>query len=193
MPTDVSKEADVKDMVEKTVAVYGRLDCAFNNAGIVQLPTPLIEQMEETFDQIMNVNAKGIWLSMKHEIPEMLKNNSGAIVNMSSVGGITSFRSAPIYTASKYAVLGLTKAVAPEYAKSGIRINAVCPGAIEIDIIVRFFSDNSQIEEQLRQMHPIGRIGKPEEVANAVTWLCSHQASFVTGHFLLIDGGFVAQ
>ncbi|MGH7792614.1 MAG: SDR family NAD(P)-dependent oxidoreductase, partial [Thermodesulfobacteriota bacterium] len=133
--TDVSKEADVRMMVEKIMKAYGRLDYAFNNAGIDQSPGPLVEQAEETFDQIMNINVKGVWLSMKYEIPRMLNNGGGAIVNMASVGGLIGFPGVPIYIASKHAVLGLTKSVALEYAKSGIRINAVSPAAIETDMV----------------------------------------------------------
>ena len=191
--TDVSKEADVKTMVEKTIKVYGRLDFAFNNAGIEQIPTPLAEQTEETFNQITNINVKGVWLSMKYEIPQMLKNGGGAIVNMSSVAGLIGFPGIPLYVASKHAVLGLTRSAALEYAKSGIRINAVCPGAIETDMFERFVKDNEQVRSQVMAMHPIGRSGKPEEIANAVVWLCSDRASFITGQSLALDGGFTAQ
>ena len=191
--TDVSKEAEVKAMVEKTIKAYGRLDYAFNNAGIEQLPTPLAEQTEETFNQIMNINVKGVWLSMKYEIPQILENGGGAIVNMSSGGGLVGVPGFPIYVASKHAVIGLTKSVALEYAKPGIRINAVAPGVIETDMFERAVKDNEQVREYLMTMHPIGRSGKPEEIANAVVWLCSDGASFVTGHTLVVDGGFTAQ
>ena len=191
--TDVSKEADVKTMVEKTIKAYGRLDFAFNNAGIEQLPTPLAEQTEETFHQITNINVKGVWLSMKYEIPQMLKNGGGAIVNMSSVAGLIGFPGVPLYVASKHAVLGLTKSAALEYAKSGIRINAVCPGAIETEMYERLVKENEQVRHQVMAMHPIGRSGRPEEVANAVVWLCSDAASFITGQSLALDGGFTAQ
>lgn len=191
--TDVSKETDVSAMVEKTIATYGHLDYAFNNAGIEQIPTPLVEQTEETFDQVMDINVKGVWLCMKHQIPQMLKNGGGAIVNMSSVAGIVGTPGLPIYIASKHAVLGLTKAVALEYAKEGIRINAVCPGVIETDLFNRAVADNPEVIERLIAMHPIGRVGKPEEIAEAVIWLCSDKASFVTGQSLPLDGGYVAQ
>lgn len=187
--TDVAKEADVKAMVEKTIQAYGRLDYAFNNAGIEQLPTPLVEQTEETFDKVMNINVKGVWLSMKYQIPQMLKNGGGAIVNMSSVAGLIGTPTLSIYVASKHAVLGLTKSVALEYAKSGIRVNAVCPGYIQTQMVERF---DRQMQEQMVQMHPIGRAGQPEEIAEAVVWLCSDKASFVTGHSLTLDGGYVA-
>ena len=190
--TDVSKETDVSAMVEKTIATYGHLDYAFNNAGIEQIPTPLVEQTEETFDQVMDINVKGVWLCMKHQIPQMLVSGGGAIVNMSSISGMIGASGLPIYVASKHAVLGLTKSVALEYAKEGIRINAVCPGMIETDLLDRVFA-NQEVKERLIAMHPIGRVGKPEEIAEAVVWLCSDKASFVTGQSLPLDGGYVAQ
>lgn len=191
--TDVSKEADVRMMVEKIVKAYGRLDYAFNNAGIEQLPSQLVEQTEETFDQIMDINVKGVWLSMKHEIPQMLNNGGGAIVNMASAAGLIGFPGVPIYVASKHAVLGLTKSVALEYAKSGIRINAVSPAAIETDMVDRFVGKEGEARQQLTAMHPVGRMGRPEEIADAVIYLCSDRASFITGQSLTVDGGFTAQ
>ncbi|MGB7290798.1 MAG: SDR family oxidoreductase [Thermodesulfobacteriota bacterium] len=191
--TDVAIEQDVKAMVEKTVATYGHLDYAFNNAGIEQLPTPLVEQGEETFDQIMDINVKGVWLSIKYEIPQMLKNGGGAIVNTASVAGLIGVPGIPIYIASKHAVLGLTKSVALEYAKSGIRINAVSPAAIETDMVDRFVGKEGDARQQLAFMHPIGRMGTPEEIANAVIYLCSDKASFITGQSLAVDGGFTVQ
>ena len=190
--TDVAKQADVSAMVDKTMQVYDRLDYAFNNAGVEQIPTPLAEQTEEDFDRIININVKGVWLCMQHQIPQMLKNGGGAIVNMSSIAGIIGRSGFPIYAASKHAVLGLTKSVALEYVKEGIRINAVCPAGIETDLFDRI-ADNPQQRERIAAMHPIGRVGKPEEIANAVVWLCSDKASFVTGHSLTLDGGYVAQ
>ncbi len=191
--TDVTQAADVEAMVEQTMRSYGRLDYAFNNAGIEQTPSPLVEQTEEMFDQIIDINVKGVWLSMKYQIPQMLKNGGGAIVNMSSVAGLVGMAGIPIYVASKHAVVGLTKSVALEYAKQGIRVNAVSPGAIETDMFDRFVKDNPQAREQMMAMHPLGRAGKSEEIANAVVWFCSDEAAFVTGQTLALDGGFTAQ
>jgi NAD(P)-dependent dehydrogenase (short-subunit alcohol dehydrogenase family) len=188
--TDVSKESDVKAMIEQTLATFGRLDCAFNNAGIVQAPTPLPDQTEETYDQIMDINVKGVWLSLKHEIPAMLKTGGGAIVNNSSVGGLVGFATAPVYVASKHAIIGLTKSVALEYATQHVRVNAVAPGTIE----TRMFRDFApEVRQMLESAHPMGRIGQPEEIASTVVWLCSDGASFVTGQTVPIDGGYTAQ
>jgi NAD(P)-dependent dehydrogenase (short-subunit alcohol dehydrogenase family) len=191
--TDVAQEADVKAMVEDTITTFNRLDYACNNAGIEQFVTPITEQTAETFDQIMNINVKGVWLGIKYQIPQMLKNGGGAIVNISSTAGLVGFPGLAIYSASKHAVLGLTKCAALEYAKSGIRVNAICPGAIQTEMIERFAEVNPEMVEQIKQIHPIGRFGKPEEIADAVVWLCSDKASFMTGHSLAIDGGFVVQ
>jgi len=191
--TDVANENDVKSLVEKTIKTYGRLDYAFNNAGIEGEPASLVDQTSTVFDSVMNINVKGVWLSMKYEIPQMLKNGGGSIVNMSSAAGVIGFAQMAIYVASKHAVLGLTKSAALEYAKSGIRINAVAPGAIETDMLQRTVDANSQLREQFNAMTPIGHIGKPEEIANAVAWLLSDKASFVTGHTLLVDGGVVSR
>jgi len=191
--TDVTKEDDVKSLVEDTIKVYGRLDYAFNNAGIEEMMTPFVEQTSDAFDQIMNVNVKGVWLSMKYEIPEMIRSGGGAIVNNSSVAGIMGFPQMPIYIASKHAVLGLTKSAALEYAKSGIRINAVAPGGVETNMAKRIVEHDHRFLETVTSMHPIGRIADPEEIANAVVWLLSNKASFVLGHTLLIDGGMVSR
>jgi len=190
--TDVSKESDVKAMIERTLAKFGRLDCAFNNAGIEQALTPLPDQTEETYDQIMDINVKGVWLSLKHEIPAMLKTGGGAVVNNASVAGLLGFATAPVYVASKHAVVGLTKAVALEYAKQNVRVNAVAPGAIETRMF-HDFATAPEVKQMLESAHPIGRIGQPQEVASAVLWLCSAGASFVTGQIVPIDGGYTAQ
>jgi NAD(P)-dependent dehydrogenase (short-subunit alcohol dehydrogenase family) len=187
---DVTKEADVKAMVDKTVDVFGRLDIAFNNAGMVGENPSLIEQTEAEYDRTMNVNVKGVWLSMKHEFAQMLKQGSGAIVNMASVVGVVALPNRLLYAASKHAVVGLTKAAALQYAKVGIRINGVAPGAIQTDM---FEAATDEAKAYLAGLHPIGRVGTPLEVANAVLFLSSDMASFVTGETLMIDGGFVAQ
>jgi NAD(P)-dependent dehydrogenase (short-subunit alcohol dehydrogenase family) len=191
--TDVANEDDVRSLVEKTVKTYNRLDYAFNNAGIGETTTPLVEQKSNVFDQIMNVNVKGVWLCMKYEIPQMIRSGGGAIVNMSSGAGLMGFPQKSIYVASKHAVLGLTKSAALEYAKSGIRINAIAPGTVETETLKQAAGDNKQFLETLKSMHPIGRIGDPEEIANAVVWLLSDKASFVLGHTLLVDGGMVSR
>ena len=193
MKTDVANETDVRSLVEYTVKTYGRLDYAFNNAGIEEIMTPFLDQTTEKFDQIMNINVKGVWLSMKYEIPEMIRTGGGAIVNNSSVAGIMGFPQMAIYIASKHAVLGLTKSAALEYAKSGIRINAIAPGGVETEMADRVNENTPQWLETLTSMHPIGRIADPEEIANAVVWLLSEKASFVLGHTLIVDGGVVSR
>ena len=190
--TDVSKETDVKAMIAQTLATFGRLDCAFNNVGIEQALTPLPDQTEETYNQIMDINVKGVWLSLKHEIPAMLKTGGGAIVNNASVAGLIGFATAPVYVASKHAVIGLTKAVALGYANQHIRVNAVAPGAIETRMF-RDFATAPEVRQMLESAQPMGRIGQPEEIASTVVWLCSDGASFVTGQTFPIDGGYTAQ
>ncbi|MBW4541965.1 MAG: SDR family oxidoreductase [Myxacorys chilensis ATA2-1-KO14] len=198
---DVTKEADVKAMVDKAVSIFGRLDIAFNNAGTVGENPSLIEQPEAEYDRIMNVNVKGVWLSMKHEIAQMLKQGSGSfasggtmcIVNTSSGAGVVAVPTQPLYTASKHAVVGLTKAAALQYAKAGIRINAVAPAAIETDMFEAATGGQDEVKAYITGLHPIGRIGTPLEVANAVLFLSSDLASFITGETLMVDGGYVAQ
>ncbi len=189
--TDVSKASDVKAMVDQTLAIFGRLDFAFNNAGVEQALTPLPEQTEETYDQIMDINVKGVWLSLKHEIPAMLKTGGSAIVNNSSVAGLIGLAMAPVYVASKHAVIGLTKSVALEYAKQHVRINAIAPGAIETRMF-RDFASAPEVKQTLESAIPTGRIGQPEEIASTVVWLCSDGASFVTRQTFAIDGGYSA-
>jgi NAD(P)-dependent dehydrogenase (short-subunit alcohol dehydrogenase family) len=193
VPADVTKETDVKAMVDKAVSVFGRLDIAFNNAGTVGENPSLIEQPEAEYDRIMNVNVKGVWLSMKHEIAQMLKQGSGAIVNTASGAGVVALPNVPLYTASKHAVVGLTKAAALQYAKAGIRINVVAPGAIQTDMFEAATGGQNEAKAYMAGLHPIGRIGTPLEVANAVLFLSSDLASFITGETLMVDGGYVAQ
>lgn len=190
---DVSDDASVKKMVDKTIEHFGRLDYAFNNAGIEGYSAITHECTNENWDKTMGINLKGVWLCMKYEIPYMLKQNKGAIVNNASIAGLVGFPNIPAYVASKHGVVGLTKNAALEYAKTGIRVNAVCPGVIKTPMIDRFTGKNKEVEKQFESMEPVGRMGEPEEVAQAVTWLCSDASSFVTGHAMPVDGGWVAQ
>jgi NAD(P)-dependent dehydrogenase (short-subunit alcohol dehydrogenase family) len=190
---DVSKAEEVTAMVVKTIAAFGRLDYAFNNAGIEGTQANTFDCTEENWDKTIAVNLKGIWLCMKHEIPELLKQGKGAIVNCASVAGLIGFAGLPAYVASKHGVVGLTKTTALEYAKIGIRVNAVCPGVIQTPMIDRLTGKTKEAIEQFTGLEPMGRFGLPEEIANAVVWMCSDEASFVTGHAMTVDGGFVAQ
>jgi NAD(P)-dependent dehydrogenase (short-subunit alcohol dehydrogenase family) len=190
---DVSSENDVKNLLQKTIDMFGRLDCAFNNAGIEGKQASTSDCTNENWDQVININLKGVWLCMKYEIPQMLKQGGGAIVNCSSIAGLIGFPGIPAYVASKHGVIGLTKTAALEYAKSNIRINAVCPGVIQTPMIDRFIHGEAQIQKQLVDGEPIGRVGQPDEIAQAALWLCSDAASFVTGHPMVVDGGWVAQ
>lgn len=190
---DVSKTEDVKAMIEKTIATFGRLDYAFNNAGIEGSNGTTQECTEENWDKTIGINLKGIWLCMKYEIPEILKQGKGVIINCASIAGLVGYIGLPAYVASKHGIIGLTKTAALEYAKQGIRVNAVCPGAIKTPMIDRITGNKKEVEEQFAGLEPIGRLGQPEEVANAVLWLCSDEASFVTGHAMAVDGGWVAQ
>lgn len=190
---DVSQPAEVKAMVEKTVAHFGRLDYAFNNAGIEGQSAPTADTTQENWDRTIGVNLTGVWLCMKYEIPEILKQGGGAIVNCASIAGLVGFQGLSAYVASKHGVVGITKTAALEYAKTGLRINAVCPGVIKTPMIDRFTGKNKEAEKQFADMEPVGRLGQPEEVASAVLWLCSDGASFVTGQPLAVDGGWIAQ
>src|SRR5215467_10307376 len=166
--TDVAKEKDVKAMIERTLETFGRLDYAFNNAGIEETLTPLPNQTEEAYDQIMDINVKGVWLSLKHEIPAMLKTGGGAIVNNSSIAGLIAVAMTPIYIASKHAVIGLTKSVALEYARQNIRVNAIAPGTIETRMLYEVAKD-PQVREMFASSTPVGRVGRPDEIASTVT------------------------
>ena len=187
---DVSDTQAVKEMVDWIVATYGRLDAAHNNAGIQTPQRPMAEITDEEFDRTVAVDLKGVWNCMRYEIIQMLKQGGGAIVNTSSQGGVTGFPGHAAYIACKHAVIGLTRTAAIDYAAKGIRINAVCPGAIRTPMAEELIRRNPQIEAELLRDIPAGRLGRPEEIANAVLWLCSPQASFVDGHALLVDGAF---
>ncbi|MDQ1924395.1 SDR family oxidoreductase [Massilia pseudoviolaceinigra] len=189
---NVTRAAEVEALIDKTVAYYGRLDCAFNNAGIEEEHLPLADADEALFDRIMNVNVKGTWLCMKYEIRQMLKQGSGSIVNTASVAGLVGAPTQPIYAASKHAVVGMTKTAAAEYAREGIRINSVCPGVVNTPMMGRALEREPLREKKLRNVHPMGRFAEPVEIANAAMWLCSDQSSFVTGHQLAVDGGLTA-
>jgi NAD(P)-dependent dehydrogenase (short-subunit alcohol dehydrogenase family) len=180
-------------MVEQVVVHFGRLDIAFNNAGIDIEHEPLAKTTEETFDRLMSVNVKGVWLCMKFEIQQMLKQGSGAIVNTSSIGGLIGAPRQPIYGATKHAVLGMTKAAAVEYGRKGIRINAVCPGIIRTEMTERAVARDPRRKAYIEQAHPIGRMGEAEEIARAVVFLSSDDAAFVIGHSMAVDGGFTAR
>jgi NAD(P)-dependent dehydrogenase (short-subunit alcohol dehydrogenase family) len=188
---DVSREADVQKMVEATLKAYGRLDVAFNNAGVEQIGKPLLEQNESDYHAVMDVNVKGVFACLRHEIAAMLRSGGGAIVNNASVAGLIGMIGAPVYTASKHAVIGLTKAVAIEFAKQGVRVNAIAPGAVDTSMMGRVTEKTPR--EKLERIHPMNRFASPEEIASGVLWLCSPGASFVTGATLSLDGGFTAQ
>ncbi len=190
---DVSKASDVQAMVKKTVRTFGRLDYAFNNAGIEGVSGITQDCTEKNWDRTIGVNLKGVWLCMKYEIPHIRKQGKGAIVNCASIAGLVGFPGLPAYVATKHGVVGLTKTAALENAKLGIRVNAVCPGVIKTPMIDRFTGKKKEAEQQFIKAEPIGRLGEPEEVANAVVWLCSDAASFVTGDAIAVDGGWIAQ
>ncbi len=191
--TDVSKAVEVQALISTAVETYGRLDCAHNNAGISGGGRALTaEYPEETWHQVIAVNLTGVWLCMKYEIPQMLHQGGGVIVNTASVAGLIGGRGLAAYVASKHGVVGLTKTAALEYAHQGIRVNCVCPGVIHTPMTERAWSDPER-RAQIIAMEPLGRIGNPEEIAEAVVWLCSDAASFVTGHAMSVDGGYVAQ
>jgi NAD(P)-dependent dehydrogenase (short-subunit alcohol dehydrogenase family) len=190
---DVTNGADVKALVDKTVKAYGRMDCAFNNAGVRGPIVSTVDHTEEDFDTLIQVNLKGVWLCMKYEVRQMLQQGGGSIVNMSSTGGLMGVRRSSIFSASKHAVIGLTKSAALEFAMAGIRINAVCPSLIRNTMTVeRGIAERPETLASLLASHPMGRAGQPEEVADAVLWLSSAEASFVTGTALPLDGGTLA-
>jgi NAD(P)-dependent dehydrogenase (short-subunit alcohol dehydrogenase family) len=190
---DVCNSEQVKNMIDQVVDTYGRLDCAFNNAGIAGVQARTADCTEENWDRIMVTNLKGVWLCMKYEIPQMLKQGGGVIVNTSSVAGLVGLWGWSAYAASKHGVLGLTKSAALEYAKAGVRINAVCPSIVNTPMAESFTGGDPRVQEHILAQQPLGRMGTPAEVAAAVVWLCSEEAAFVTGHALAVDGGFLAR
>ena len=192
--TDVSREKDVMALIEKTVATFGALDIAFNNAGSEgRLGLLTTEQTVEHYREVCDINICGVLLSMKHEIPAMLRSGGGAIVNTSSVGGHLGFPGASVYVASKWAVIGLTKTAALEFAKQGVRVNSVSPGPIQTEMFDRAFGEGqTDVKKGVEAQVPIGRVGTPEEIASVVLWLSSPGAGFTTGQDIVIDGGFSA-
>jgi len=190
---DVTQEADVEAMVRAAVDRWGRLDCAHNNAGIAERRVTMGEMTEEVWDRTIDINLKGVWLCMKHELHQMAQQDGGGvIVNTSSVVGLVGVRFQPAYVASKHGVVGLTKAAALEYARDNIRVNAVCPGPILTGALEWYMNEYPDVGQKLKDDNPSWRVGLPEEVARTVVWLCSDKSSYVTGHSLAVDGGVVA-
>jgi NAD(P)-dependent dehydrogenase (short-subunit alcohol dehydrogenase family) len=190
---DVADEADVAAMVERTVSTFGRLDAAFNNAGVQAPPSDMADEPAEEFDRVNAINLRGVWACMKHELRHMREQGRGAIVNCSSLGGLVGLPSRAAYHASKHGVIGLTRSAALEYAPRGIRINAVCPGIINTPMVASMLVSQPEAMKELMKEQPIGRLGRSEEIAAAVLWLCSPGASFVIGHALAVDGGYTAR
>jgi NAD(P)-dependent dehydrogenase (short-subunit alcohol dehydrogenase family) len=187
---DVADDAQVEAMVERAVATFGRLDAAYNNAGVQNVVAEATEATREDFDRVLSINLRGVWSCMKFELRQMLKQGNGAIVNCSSIGGLVAGPKRGTYQASKHGVLGLTKSAALDYAARGIRINAVCPGIIHTSMLDRMMTTQADALNAMLKEVPIGRLGRPEEIANAVLWLCSTSASFMVGHALVVDGGY---
>ena len=186
---DVSDDAQVAAMVERTVTEFGRLDAAFNNAGVMAHIAPTAASTREDWDRVIGINLRGVWSCMKHELRQMERQGSGAIVNNASVGALTGNPGIGSYIASKHGVVGLTRTAALEYVKHGIRVNAVNPGLIDTQIARDVVNRNEQAYQDIAKHVPIGRAGRPEEIASAVLWLCSPGASYVVGHALTVDGG----
>jgi NAD(P)-dependent dehydrogenase (short-subunit alcohol dehydrogenase family) len=190
---DVSDEPQVAAMVEQTVSTFGRLDAAFNNAGVQSLAVETAGASGEEFDRVNAINLRGVWSCMKYELRQMRERGSGAIVNCSSIGGLIGIPGRATYHASKHGVIGLTKSAALEYASRGIRINAVCPGTIDTPMVADMLAKEPDAMKEIMRDQPIGRLGRAEEIAAAVLWLCSPGASFVIGHALVVDGGYTAR
>ena len=191
---NVSDKSDVAAMVDQTVSAFGRLDAAFNNAGVNSDSAPLLDKDDEELDRIINVNLRGVWNCMKAELRQMTAQGSGAIVNCSSIGGMVGSKGRSAYSASKHGVIGLTRSAALDYATQGIRINAICPGIINTPMAVSVTKNyDPDIVKAMLAREPIGRFGEPEEIASAVVWLCTPAASFMVGHALAVDGGVLAE
>jgi NAD(P)-dependent dehydrogenase (short-subunit alcohol dehydrogenase family) len=189
---NVADEADVSGMVEQTVSAFGRLDAAFNNAGVQSPALETADVSGEEFDRVNAINLRGVWTCMKHELRQMREQGSGAIVNCSSIGGLIGLPGRAAYHATKHGVIGLTRSAALEYASRGIRINAVCPGTIDTPMVSEMLQKEPEAMKEILRDQPIGRLGRPEEIASAVLWLCGPGSSFVIGHALAVDGGFTA-
>jgi NAD(P)-dependent dehydrogenase (short-subunit alcohol dehydrogenase family) len=190
--TDVSQALQVEQLVQRTVDHFGQLDCAFNNAGINEEHGNVVDCTEALWDRTMGINLKGIWLCMKYEIPQMLKAGGGVIVNTASVVGLGATRNVPAYVASKFGIIGLTRATARDFGKQGIRVNAVCPGTIRTAMYIRRLGDDPEVDARLADESIMGRLGTGEDVADVVVWLCTDAARFVNGHSLVVDGGDIA-
>ena len=193
---DVTDSTEVEAMVTRCVEFYGKLDCAVNNAGTEGVLAPVTDYPQEVWDRVISLNLTAVWLCMKHELAQMQRQGAGAVVNTASILGLVGFPTTPAYTASKHGVIGLTKVAALECAEQGIRVNAVCPGWIETPMVMERgvqAGENPEVYQQLADAHPVKRLGRPEEIAEAVVWLCSDAASFVTGQAMVVDGGYVAQ
>ncbi len=191
--SDVTQEDEVKELIGKTIEIYGHLDCAHNNAGIPGQSTPLADCALEDWDAVMNLNLRGTFLCLKYEIMQMLKQGGGAIVNTSSTMGVVAHGHGPAYVASKHAIVGLTKSAALAYVQNNIRVNAVCPGNTETPIFDHLRENLPDVFEGLLAAMPIGRLAQPDEIANAVLWLCSNEASYCTGHAMVVDGCYTIQ
>ena len=190
---DVSRSEDVESAVNRTLQAYGRLDIAVNSAGVFDFTGPTAECREEDWDRVLDTNLKGVWLSMRYEIPPMADHGHGVIVNVAGAFGLIGFPGIPAYVAAKHGVVGLTKAAALEYVKTGIRINAICPGVTRTPMVERATGGDPEVEAQFAAHMPIGRVASAQEVAAAVLWMCSDDASFLLGHALALDGGWVVQ